>query len=183
MAVKKYEEYNNITLKPFVEKLEAEYYRSIEMSCIASKAQCEKIKKIEISDSPIQYVALCETVISEIEKHIKDRKEVYIPYVNKLSRKVEDKHDCSNCSGSCKINHNMHILDLNATNEEMTKVLSILQMAVLPLYSDTLFPDEYRLLRSNMTMLETNLTELFFLENGYLIPKIAEAQNNINAGK
>ncbi|MCF8449400.1 MAG: hypothetical protein K9G49_05950 [Taibaiella sp.] len=75
----------------------------------------------------------------------------------------------------------MHILDLNATNEEMSKVLSKLQMATLPLYSETMFPDEYRLLRSNMTMLETNLTELFFLENNYLIPKIAEAQKTINA--
>ncbi len=182
MAVKIYEEYKNIALKPFAEKLQSEYYNAIELSCATSKRQCEKIKSIEISESPLQYAVLCENVIAEIERHVNNRKHIYMPYVHTLTEKVKDSHDCTNCSGSCKINHNMHILDLNATNEEMTKVLSRLQLATLPLYSETMYPDAYRVLRSNMTMLETNLTELFFLENNYLIPKIAEAQKNINAG-
>ena len=181
MSTKIYEEYSNIPLKPFAEKLQSEYYDSIEASCTTSIKQCEKIKNIEISEAPLQYVMLCEKVISEIQKHVNDRKKIYLPYVHTLSEKVKDSHDCSNCSGACKINHNMHILDLNATNEGMAKVLSRIQIATLPLYSETLFPEEYRVLRSKMTMLETNLTELFFLENNYLIPKIAEAQKNINA--
>jgi hypothetical protein len=181
MGAKIYKEYRSIALKPFAEKLQSEYYDSIEASSAITKKQCDKIKNMEISEAPLQYVKLCELVISEIAKHVYNRKQIYIPYVHKLSEKIKDNHDCTNCSGSCKINHNMHILDLNATNEEMSKVLSKLQIATLPLYSETMFPDEYRLLRSNMTMLETNLTELFFLESNYLIPKIAEAQKTINA--
>lgn len=182
MAIKAYEEYMSIALKPFTEKLQQVHYNSIETLCQNSRKQCNKIKNAEKSDAPLQYVSLCESVISEIEQHITNRKLIYIPYAQQLSEKVTDNHDCSSCSGGCKINHSMHIADLNASNEEMTKVLARLQMATLPLYSETLYPDEYRVLRSNMTLLETGLTELFFLESSYLIPKIADAQKNINAG-
>ena len=182
MPSKIYDEYKNTALKPFAEKLQSEYYDSIETLCVTSKKQCDKIERIERSESPVQYAVLCRNIISEIEKHIKNRKDIYIPYVHSLSEKVQDNHNCSNCSGTCKVNHDMHIFELNATNEEMNKMLPRLQITNLPLYSETMFPDEYRVLRSNMTLLETNLSELFFLENNYLIPKIVEAQKNINAG-
>ncbi|MCW3123840.1 MAG: hypothetical protein JWQ38_3332 [Flavipsychrobacter sp.] len=182
MVTKAYEEYRNIALKPIIEKLQSEHYDSIAMLCTTLKKQCNKMRELEKSESPLQYVVLCENVIAEVEQHVTNRRSVYIPYVHTLSDKVKDNHNCSNCTGTCKINHDMHIMDLNATNDTMAKVLHRLQMATLPLYSDTLYPDEYRVLRSGMTLLETSLTELFFLENNYLIPKIAEAQKNINAG-
>lgn len=182
MGSRIYAEYQDMALRPFADKLQSEYYDSIEASSTILKQQCDKIKSIEISESPLQYVDLCEKIISEIKKHVAGRRLVYLPYVYKLSEKVADNHDCSTCSGGCKVSHNMHILDLNATNDGMATVLSWLQIATLPLYSDTLYPDEYRVLRSNMTLLETSLTELFFLENNYLIPKIAQAQKVINAG-
>jgi hypothetical protein len=182
MGTKIYQDYQHITLQPFAEKLQADYYEAIEKSCAYIKLQCEKIRNIEKSASPLQYVALCEKILTQIEKHAQGRNRVYVPYVHQLTKKVAENHDCSGCSGACKVNHNMHIMDLNATNEEIAKVLNMLQIATLPLHAETLYPEEYRVLRSNMTLIETNLTELFFLENNYLIPKIAEAQKNINAG-
>lgn len=176
-----YEEYRNIALKPFAEKLQSEYYESIEALCANTKKQCNKMKNLEKSSSSLQYVVSCEQIISEIEEHIKNRKTIYIPYIHTLVEKVNDNHNCSTCTGKCKINHDMHIMDLTASNQSMSRVLHKLQMVMLPLYSDTMFPDEYRVLRSNMTLLETSLTELFFVENNYLIPKIADAQKNINA--
>jgi hypothetical protein len=54
-------------------------------------------------------------------------------------------------------------------------------MASLPLYTETIYPDAYRVLRNQMALIENSLTELFFLEENYLIPKVAEAQKIINA--
>lgn len=176
-----YEEYRNIALKPFAEKLQSEYYESLETLCANTKKQCDKMKNLEKSASSLQYVVSCEQIISEIEEHIENRKTIYIPYIHTLVEKVNDNHNCSTCTGKCKINHDMHIMDLTATNQAMSRVLHKLQMVMLPLYSDTMFPDEYRVLRLNMTLIETSLTELFFVENNYLIPKIADAQKNINA--
>ena len=176
-----YEDYRNIALKPFAEKLQSDYYESIETLCATSKKQCDKMINLEKSASSFQYVTSCEQIISEIEEHIKNRKTIYIPYIHTLVEKVNDNHNCSTCTGKCKINHDMHIMDLTATNQAMSRVLHKLQMVMLPLYSDTMYPDEYRVLRLNMTLLETSLAELFFVENNYLIPKIADAQKNINA--
>jgi len=178
----KYEEYQEAELKPFAEKLQSEYYDSIEILCANTRKQSDKIRGIDSMGSALQYVTQCEKIVADVEKHVKDKKAIYIPYVHSLVEKVADNHNCSKCTGSCKVNHEMHIWELNATNEEMKKVLNRLQFITLPLYSETLYPDEYRLLRSNMTLLETSLTELFFLENNYLIPKITGAQKSINAG-
>jgi hypothetical protein len=35
-------------------------------------------------------------------------------------------------------------------------------------------------LRNQMALLENSLTELYFVEEAYLIPKVTEAQKNIN---
>jgi len=182
MFKSRYDEHAESTLKPFAEVLQSEYYDNIEALRSKAEMQLEKIKMMENDRAQTQYMTQCEQVISGISKYIDNRRAIYLPYIHELSEKVATNHNCSTCSGGCSINHDMRILELTATNDEMKRVLSKLQMISFPLYSDTLFPDEYRLLRSNMTLLETALTELFFLENNYLVPKIAEAQKRINAG-
>ncbi len=182
MVAKKYQDYTAAALQPFAEQLQADYYDTTEMLCIKIRKQAEKIKNIEKSATQLQYVLQCERIVDDIDKHIRERKRTYMPYISTLSEKVKDNHNCTNCSGNCKINHDVHVLELSVTNEELKKVMSRLHMITLPLYSETIFPDEYRLLRSNMALLETSVTELFFLENNYLIPKIIEAQKKINAG-
>ena len=182
MAAEIYGNYKSMALKPFAEKLRSDYYNAIATSCGNAKKQCEKIQSIERQAPPLQYASLCAGVIADIEKHVSGRMLIHIPYLHKLSAKVADSHDCSQCSGGCRMAHDMHITELSVTNAGMSKALSRLHMATLPLYSETCFPDEYRVLRSAMTILETNLTELFFLERNYLVPKIAEAQGSINAG-
>lgn len=54
-------------------------------------------------------------------------------------------------------------------------------MVALPLYSETMYPDVYRLLRNHMALIENTLTELFSIEETRLIPKIIESQKKINA--
>jgi len=178
----KYEGFSGVELKTFAQRLQSEHYGSIEVLCADTMKQATKIRDLEQSEASVQYVSQCEKIILDIEKHVRDRQSIYLPYVHSLSEKVRDSHNCANCSGNCKVNHDMQVMELSATNEEMKKVMSRLQMISLPLYSETFFPDEYRRLRSNMTLLETGIAELFFLESNYLIPKISDAQKSINAG-
>lgn len=76
----------------------------------------------------------------------------------------------------------MQLMELMASHNNIKGILYRLQMVSLPLYSETIYPDAYRILRNQMALIENGLTELFFLEEHYLIPKIVEAQKIINAG-
>jgi len=182
MLANEHEIYKDAALKTFTDKLQGGYYETIAGLCARSKKQCRKILDLERSGSQLWYVRQCEQVVDGIDQYISNRKGVYMPYIDSLAEKVKDNHNCSTCSGACQVNHEVYILELRATNDEVKKLLSKLNVMTLPLYSDTVFPDEYRLLRASMTLLENNLTELFYLENTYLIPKIVEAQKQINAG-
>jgi hypothetical protein len=174
--------YTAFTLKPFVEKLIREYYNALEVLCKNGVAQAERVKSLEMDTAASEYAQLCCEVIREIDQHIRDRKEKFIPYILELTEKVETNHDCSACREGCKAGHNMQVFQLNASNDTAKKILNRIQLSTLPLYSHTMFPDEYRILRNRMALIEMNTTELFFLENTYLIPKIIAAQKAINAG-
>lgn len=181
MTISTYEDFREKELVPFAEELKSKYYAAAQDLSAKARKQIEKINRLESSEAPLQYVMLCERVLNETDQYINNRQSVYIPYVLKLSDKVAEDHNCANCSGNCKIEHDSHVLELNATNDLIRQVLSKLKMASLPLYSETTFPDEFRVLRAHMTLLENHITELVFLENTYLIPKIREAQKSINA--
>lgn len=181
MTISTHEYFRETGLVPFADQLKSKYYAAAEEINNKARRQTEKIKRLEMAEAPLQYVSLCERVLTETDSYIRNRQSVYLPYVLKLSDKVADDHNCANCTGNCKLEHDSHVMELNATNDLIRQVLSKLKMASLPLYSETTFPDEFRVLRAHMTLLENHLTELVFLENNYLIPKIREAQKSINA--
>ncbi len=176
------EKYEDKALQPFVEQLIEDHYNSIALLCADTRKQTERVRSLETQQVTSQYTLLCDNIIAETERYIDMRKGKYIPYILKLTEKVVDKHDCSGCTGNCKLDHDIQLFEIKASNQMMQNMLNKLQMASLPLHSDTIYPEEYRLLRYKMAVIETNLTELFFLENNYLIPKIVEAQKSINAG-
>ena len=75
----------------------------------------------------------------------------------------------------------MHLIELKESHSRIKDILYRLQMVALPLYAETLYPDVYRVLRNQMALLENSLTELFFIEDAYLIPKVIDAQKKIHA--
>jgi hypothetical protein len=77
--------------------------------------------------------------------------------------------------------HEVKLTEFKESHKLVKDILNRLQMMSLPLHSETIYPDVYKLLRNQMTLLENTLTDLLYLEETYLIPKIAEAQKNINA--
>ena len=175
------EKYSKITLSDFVKRLTEECYSELDKLCTIAGRQADKLDGLESQLSTSQYTTLCNALIREITQCLAIRKEIYVPYIESLIHKVVDNHDCSTCTGSCKVNHDMQLLEIKASHNTIKGILYRLQMVSLPLYSETIYPDAYRILRNQMALIENNLTELFFLEEHYLIPKVIDAQKTINA--
>ena len=175
------DKYSGSSLQAFAEKLVGEHYTTLTNLCMQARAQAEKVTRLENGENTSPYTMLCGNIIGETEKYIGLRNEKYVPYILTLSSKADANHDCSTCSGGCKLTHDVYLPELKVSNDMMQHMLNKLQIASLPLYSDTLYPDEYRLLRNHMALIENSLTEIFFLENNYLIPKVMDAQKSINA--
>lgn len=174
-------QYSEISLPQFVEMLTGKIYKSIEQLCDSAVLQANKLDHLELHQNTSQYTTLCNNLIEDVRICIKERRDKYLPYISSLYEKVATNHDCTGCTGSCKLNHDMQLIELKATHGSIKNILYRLQMASLPLYTETIYPDAYRVLRNQMALIENSLTELFFLEENYLIPKVAEAQKIINA--
>ena len=183
MAPSQFDEYTRTELKSFVEKLKIDHYHVVDTLCEAAKKQVLKLNELENHTSSSQYITLCIKLIEEIRNYIQQKNENLIPYLQELLEKDAENHDCSTCAGtgSCNMKHEIQLIDLMNSHKNIKTILYRLQMVVLPLYSETIFPDAYRVLRNQMALLENGLTELFFLEQTFLVPKIKEAQKNINA--
>lgn len=174
--------YAHVSLPQFVSQLRGETYASIEKLCESAGKQINRLQHLELQQATSQYTILCGNLVDEIAAFIQSRKEKFLPYIESLLEKAAANHDCTGCTGNCKLNHDMQLLELRLSQKNINSILYRLQLASLPLYADTIYPDAYRVLRNQMALIENNLTEVFFLEEHYLIPKIIEAQKSINAG-
>jgi hypothetical protein len=89
-------------------------------------------------------------------------------------------HDCSECSSGCSVNHALQLMGLKESQIRIKETLYRLLSVAMPLYADADYPDAYQSLRNQMTLIDTALTELFYLEEAHLIPKVKEAQKQIH---
>jgi hypothetical protein len=173
-------QYAKLSLEELTEKLAAEYYESIERLCADVYEQVEKIKALDPARMNYAYLKQCYTVIDGIKQSLTERRERIIPYLMSLTEKVATGHNCGNCSNGCKVSHDMHLMDVSAAAKKLKNIQADLQLLSLPLYVDTHFPDQYRVLRNMLALVESDCIELFFMEENYLIPKVIEAQKAIN---
>ncbi len=174
--------YYELALRPFVQQMAEKHYQALHTLCAGAEKQAEKVMRQDMQHSTSQYAQLCKTMLAETANYVQIRAERFVPYLLSLSQKAIEKHDCGTCAGGCKVGHDMHLTELQATNQRMQAMLGKIKMVTLPLYSDTIYPQEYDLLRKQMALLEVSLTELLYLESNYLVPKIIAAQKSINAG-
>ena len=170
-------------LKLLIERLSKSYYEVVLDLCLKAKKHASRLKELEVQQATSQYVTLCFNLIEEVQEFIKVRIETLIPYVASLSEKIEEGHDCKNCSGtgSCSVQHELHLSELRQSLVQLKDIMNRIQMLALPLYSETIYPDVYRLLRNHIALIENALNELYSVEETKLIPKIIETQKNINA--
>lgn len=171
------------TLQSLVEILNTKHFDLINTLCCKAKEQAQQLQEQEAMQTSSQYVTLCNQLIGEIQNNLSVRKAHLLPYIHSLSEKEHDGHDCRNCTGtgSCSLQHDMQLMEINRSHQQLKDIIYRLQMAALPLYSGTFHLDLYKTLQNQMALLENSLTALLLLEETQLLPKITEAQLNINA--
>ena len=165
------DQYSKLSLPEFVEKMQDECYGPIERLCKNARQQADKLGTLEFQQPTSNYISLCQKLTEEVIHCLAVRKEQYIPYIKKLSEKADAKHDCSGCTGNCKLNHDIIIVEMKASLSNIKSILYRLQMVSLPLYSETIYPDAYRILRNQMALIESSLTELLAIEDSHLFLK------------
>jgi len=175
---------NNESLLEFVIRLDKEDYYEVNVLCDVVKKHAQRLQEMEASNVTSSYTTICINLADEVRKYIVNKQEYFMPYVRSLFEKAADGHDCRHCTGptSCNLQHGIQLAELHEGHIQLKDILNCLQVASLPLYSDTIYPDVYRILRNNMALLESNIGQLFLLEETSLVPKVVEAQKNIHAG-
>src|SRR3984885_7896925 len=151
-------------LQILMERLDKSYYDSIIGLCSIAKKYALRLQELEVQQATSQYVTVCNRLIEEIQHYISTKKEHFVPYVHLLDQKDSGGHDCSNCAGGCNLQHDMQLMDLKRSHMQLKDIVYRVQMVALPLYSETIYPDVYRVLRNNMALIENSLTELYSLE-------------------
>ena len=175
---------NNEGLLAFVERLDKTDYSGIKALCDVAKKYAQRLQELEAPNAASSYTTICIGLAEEVLQYVGNKQDYFMPYVQSLSEKTNEDHDCRNCTGngSCSMQHEVQLSELKRGHIQLKDILNRLQIAALPLYSDTIYPDVYRILRNNMALLESSLGQLFLIEETYLIPKVLEAQKNIHAG-
>ncbi len=125
-------------------------------------------------------MSLASKLLEQVLDFVNSRIGIMTPYIQELHVKKAGGHDCSKCEGGCTAKHSMHLLGLKESHQRIKEIFYRLQMVATPLYSETDFPESYKLLRNQMMLIDTSLTELFYLEEADLIPKVKEAQKHIH---
>ena len=181
MATKLFSQYRHSSLDELVNRLNNDYYDALKVQCVNIAGLSRGLQQDGAHPSTSLYVSLATKLMEQIEKLIVLRQDVILPYIKDLSVKKGEGHDCRNCSGGCHVEHNGYLFSLKDSHKRIKEILFRLQSVALPLYSDMDYPSSYKTLRNEMMIMDTVLTELFYLEEANLIPRVLEAQKAIHA--
>lgn len=181
MATVLFSQYRHSDLEELVKKIDKDYYSVLKGMCTNISNLSNQLLNNEAHPSTSLYISLAAKLTEQIDELILLRQEMILPYIKDLSVKKDEGHDCRNCSGGCHVEHNAHLFSLKDSHKRIKEVLFRLQTVALPLYSDMDYPADYKTLRNEMMIMDTVLTELFYLEEANLIPRVLEAQKAIHA--
>lgn len=168
-------------LQSLLSYLEKEYYTRLETLCERADLHIAELHNGDVHQTASLYTSLSKKLIGQIAQYIRLRRFGFLPYIHELMDKEDSGHDCRACSSSCTIRHTAHISGIKEAHTKIKETLYRLQSVATPIYHESLHDLTYRLLRAEMMQLDTALTELFYLEESSLIPKVMEAQKAIHA--
>jgi iron-sulfur cluster repair protein YtfE (RIC family) len=171
-------QYRNYNLKELAARFYKEYYTTMEELCNNAGREADKLhaKGKDATEYLLQYHKLA----AEVREYILYRKDILFPYLEELSDKTREGHDCTNCKGGCKAAHMAKVMDLNISHSRIQGTLDEIKTVSL-LRSDEMNEREWKVLQNELQLLEGMLTELYYLEQEVLLPRIKKAQHNINA--
>lgn len=171
-------QYRNYKLQELADHFYKEYYTTMEGLCKSAGVAANKLrgKGAAIMEHLLPYTK----VVAEIKEYLLYRKDILFPYLGELSRKNKEGHDCSACKGGCKTAHMGIVMDVAVSHAHIHNTLEEIKAVSL---QEKDVPDEYerKMLQNELSLLESMLTELYYLEQEVLLPKIKNAQKNIHA--
>lgn len=181
MAATLFAKFRSYSIDELLNRLDEGYYQALDIICTNAR-NCAAQLSVEPGHPSLSlYSGIYTDLVGDVQRLLLFRKQVVIPYVQELLAKLQDGHNCKNCSGSCHVGHNAQLMSLVDSHNEIKDILSGLHMAVMPMDNDLDYPEGYRILRNEIVVINTMLTELFYIEESSLIPTIIEAQRAINA--
>ena len=176
-----FSQYRHNDLGKLVHDLERDYYDTILHQCKNAAMLLAELQQDVVSPATTLYLSLCNKLLDQVQDFLIMRTTGLLPYVMELYTKDVEGHDCNNCSGNCSMRHSAQLMGLKESPQRIKEILYRLQMVAMPLYTSTEYPNAYKILRNEMMLIDTALTELFYIEEAMLVPKIMQAQNHIHA--
>lgn len=167
------------SLRELMEDIHTGYYKTISALCNNILALSIEIKGFGLPYDN-GYAALSERIVAETANYIDLRTTVFLPYINMLAQKDADGHNCSACSGRCELQHSENLIDFSMQLQQFKDKINDLVKASSKIYKRD---EHYSLkpLHNKITLLYNIITELLYIEEDALLPKIAGAQRNIYA--
>jgi hypothetical protein len=164
-----------------VEYLEKEYCVPVERLC---KKITECITEIHHGDAH-QHASLYTTLSAKLAEqamaYLSIRRESLVPYLEDLTMKAEAGHDCRSCTSTCSVRHTMQILEIKELHGQLHLTLEALRSISEPMAHEGQQPDWEQALRKQVKKLDEVLSDLLFLEETALLPKVVLTQEAIHA--
>lgn len=181
MAIILFSKYRNCSLDELADRLNKDYYEAIHDLCLSVYELASRLVDESHHPSTVLYSNRTIKLTQEVNNLMLTRKNEILPYMLELHTKKAEGHNCGNCSGICHVGHTERLVDLRESHKTIKELLNQLETEALPLYDDIVYPSSYKILRNEMTVMDSMLTEIFYIEESHLIPKVFEAQKAINA--
>lgn len=171
-------QYRSASLQDLAERFYKEYYAIMTELC--NNAANAVNKTGTKSAAALGHLLQYNKLVDEIKEYMQYRKDVLLPYMEELARKNKEGHDCSSCNGGCRVGHTGIVMDMAVSHARIHDTLDEIKTVSLQ-ETDALSAHEWKALQNELALLESMLTEVYYLEQEVLLPKIKNAQRNIHA--
>lgn len=170
-------------LKQITDQVESVFYDDIIHNCLSAGISALTLQDAGTENTAYKYIIDCNNLSEDVRSFIQHKKQFFLAYVRSLAERDEEGHDCRNCGSgaACSMNHGIQMNEYTAGKETFRDLIGRLEMATLPIYAETIYPDGFGQLRNLMVQIEHQLTDLLHVEEVYFLPRIKAAQKNIYA--
>ncbi len=170
-------------LADLTEDLHSQYYTQLERMMLKAEEYAQQLKETDIHNTLHQYIDACRRLLYELNVFLQHRRCVLTPYIKELVVKHAEGHDCSTCAGACNVGHNAHVSEIQLSHSRMKELLYNIEKITLQCNVHTECSAKYSLLNAEMRLIDTSLSELFYVEEMNLLRKIFEEQQFIHIRK
>jgi hypothetical protein len=161
-------------LRSLAVKLEHQYYEVIES---INKRLSGFLSNADATEGA--YFDVCRDLVAKMDFLVNSRKASLLPYLEQLHGKERDGHNCSTCSGGCKVQHGVYIGNISSSHTQVKDVLKELrEVKKAGVSNGGKYADKVMLYEASLINMIRDLIEE---EQKELIPAITQAQKNINA--